>query len=551
MTIIDRTESSKRRKMTFVNYNKVALSLMMVLLLLFHQAHAVPSPSSHTTIQKHNKIIPATTSSETPVMASIFSDIPATKAIMRGGGDAKNSVVSSSGVPSFYWAVLHNWLYFLSLGFNLLNIPYMIREIVEGDAKISSPQSIALSGNVEAVDKILTFCGVAFLSMLSDRHGRKPLIAWSAFGFCITNLIQAFAGRAGGTTTTTAKALLYLADIVDGCSSCMNPVCQAYVADCAAAAGDGSLATKLGIFQGISTGGAFIIAFPIGGILGAKFGPRLPILMAAGFQLLNGLLAIFVTPESNAIAKAKINNGVKTTINLSEINPITGLKKLLGIGKTDSPGFGTKSVGLLRMASIAYFLICIARGSLDAQFVNYTNIRFGWTQAQSGPVLVMVGLMLAIVPRIMVPLLGLEKSINYGLLVYIVGMASAGLVSTASHFVFAIALIAFGSVAFPALQALLANLVPPNQSGALLGAVGSVQELTGAISSTMYASLLATFATDAVPNNSKLLSSLKSALPAWPGMHFIFGATFALISWIVSSQGLSRAGVNKSATKLD
>merc|ERR1712129_538610 len=102
---------------------------------------------------------------------------------------------------------------------------------------------------------------------------------------------------------------------------------------------------------------------------------------------------------------------------------------------------------------------------------------FGWTQAQSGPVLVMVGLMLAIVPRLLVPLLGLQKSINFGLLVYALGLSSAGLVSTSMHFVASIAVVAIGGVSTPALQALLVSLAPPGQSGVLLGAVGSMSEL--------------------------------------------------------------------------
>lgn len=86
------------------------------------------------------------------------------------GGDAEKT-------PSIYWAVFHNWMYFLSLGFNLINIQFLVREIIDGDAKASpSAKSIALSGKVESVDKLLTFLGIGFLSALSDKYGRKPLM---------------------------------------------------------------------------------------------------------------------------------------------------------------------------------------------------------------------------------------------------------------------------------------------------------------------------------------------------------------------------------------
>eukprot|EP00966_Prymnesium_polylepis_P233216 5393542-Prymnesium_polylepis.1 len=178
--------------------------------------------------------------------------------------DAVAAVPAGWKAPSIYWAILSNWLYFLSLGFNAINVAYLVRSIVNADGSTqASPAAIALSGNVETVDKMLTFLGVGFLSALSDVRGRKPLMVWSALGFGLTNLIQA--------TTHNSIGLLYLADFVDGCSSCMTPICQAYVVDCSPAE---KRAQNLGIFQGLSIGCAFILAFPIGGILGAKYGPR-------------------------------------------------------------------------------------------------------------------------------------------------------------------------------------------------------------------------------------------------------------------------------------
>lgn len=95
-------------------------------------------------------------------------------------------------------------------------------------------------------------------------------------------------------------------------------------------------------------------------MLGSKFGPRLPLKIAAGLQLLNALIIMFITPESNK-NKAK-------SLDLREANPIGALKKLFG------------NAPLLRTAAIVYFLISLARCSLDAQFTNYANIRFAWTQ---------------------------------------------------------------------------------------------------------------------------------------------------------------------------
>jgi len=255
-----------------------------------------------------------------------------------------------------------------------------------------------------------------------------------------------------------------------------------------------------------TVGFAFILGFPIGGILGAKFGPRVPLLIAAALQLLNALIIIFVTPESNTERVAKLD--------LLEDNPIGGLHRLF----CQSP--------LLRTAAITYFLTSLARSSLDAQFTNYSSIRFGWTQAQSGPVLVLVGLMLAIAPRILVPLLGMKQSILSGLLVLAAGLTLTGLAPTSAGFVWSIFVVSIGCVCIPSLQALLSNLAKPGERGALLGAVGSVNELTGAIGSTMYASVLAKFTSDSAP------------IPV-PGMHFIVASGLLLVAWAVAMHGFA------------
>ena len=408
-----------------------------------------------------------------------------------------SSATSADKRPSFKWAILHNWLYFLSLGFNAINMAYLCRQITDGTLK-PSPGSIALSGNIEAVDKLLTFLGVSALASLSDVRGRKALMAWSALGFAVTNLIQA---RASGPRA------LYLADLIDGCSSCMTPVCQAYVTDCSPPE---KRAANLGIFQGLSIGMAFIFAFPIGGILGSKLGPRVPLLIAAALQLLNAALIIFVTPESNP-KSARAGR----VVDWRQANPIGALWRLFG------------RAPLLRSIALTYALVTLARNALDAQFVNYASVRFGWSQQQTGPVMVIVGLMLAIAPRLLVPRLGLRRAIQIGVLVFSVGLAATGLSPSPIGFVLGIFVVSVGCVCIPALQALLANLAPSGERGALLGALGSLTELDGAIGSTMYAAILATFTSENPP------------IKGLPGMHFFVASAVLIAAYAVVSHAFS------------
>ena len=261
-----------------------------------------------------------------------------------------------------------------------------------------------------------------------------------------------------------------------------------------------------------------MLAFPIGGLVGHKKGPKFALYAAAAIQALNALILIFITPESHDPEPERVVDLLR------QDNPMGGLVRLFGGGGAHS-GKGSPSASLLRIASLAYFLAALARCSLDTQFPNYTNIRFGWTQAQSGPVLVLVGLMLAVIPRLLVPLLGLRHCIVTGLLVFALGLAGAGLAPTPRQFVAAIAVVAVGAICMPTLQALLANLAHPDERGALLGAVGSLNELTAAIGSTMYAVILAKFTANDAP------------LPL-PGMHFLVAAALLVMAWGLTWPGL-------------
>lgn len=140
--------------------------------------------------------------------------------------------------------------------------------------------------------------------------------------------------------------------------------------------------------------------------------------------------------------------------------------------------------------------------------------------------MVIVGLMLAVAPRILVPRLGLQRAILSGLLIFAGGLIGTGLSPTPAGFVGFIFVVSVGCMAVPALQALLTNLGNPDERGALLGGLGSLNELTSAVASTMYAAVLAAFTSDNPP------------LPL-QGMHFILGAGFLLVGFAIASYAFS------------
>jgi len=374
--------------------------------------------------------------------------------------------------PSFKWALLANWMYFLALGLSIPVLPRVISTIVNPDGSPDvSPASSVLGGDVEALDKVFTFLGVGFLGALSDVLGRKALMAYSALGFALTCFLQARA--------TSSIWWLYLADLVDGCSSCMATVCQSYVID---ASSPEDRAGNLGVFQGVSVAGAFILGFPLSGVISAKYGLRAPLYAASAVGLLNFAIIALFTPES---LPAEQRKGQK--LDLKQANPFGALRLLFG------------RTPLLRGCATAFFLLWLSNMCVNALFGNYVNHKFGWGPEQSGPILVLIGIVLAVAPRLLVPKLGLRRSMEFGTLIYAAGQLASSVARTPPTLVYSMLVMSIGCIGTVALVTLIANQAEPNERGALLGGLETLQELCEALAHSGYGRLFAYSISDKAP----------------------------------------------------
>lgn len=88
---------------------------------------------------------------------------------------------------------------------------------------------------------------------------------------------------------------------------------------------------------------------------------------------------------------------------LAQANPLGALRLLFG------------KTGLMRGSAAAFFLVWFSNACINSQFGNYVNHLFGWGPQESAPLLVLVGVMLAIAPRVLVPRLGLKHSVEYAI----------------------------------------------------------------------------------------------------------------------------------------
>lgn len=401
--------------------------------------------------------------------------------------------------PSFGWAVLHNWLYFLSLGLCIPVLPRVIATAVNPDGSSTvTAKSSAIGGDVEGVDKLLTFLTVGALGALSDHVGRRPLIALSAMGYALTVATQAL---------SSSIWQFYVADMIDGLTSCMNAVCSAYVIDATTSANDRAIA--VGAFQGVSVAGAFIVGFPVSGLLGRN-DPKKPMWLAVGLQFLNCLLALFVTPESLSDHKKALAD-----FDLTQANPFAALRRLFGFAH-------------FRLVALAFAFAWTANLALNTTFVNYVNKVFGWGPKQAGPLLVAVGAVLAIFPRAVVPILGTANSVKLGSLLYAAAFASIGLATTPSAFFLSVLVCGLGSVAIPALVATIASRAKDTDRGATLGALQTLQELCAAAAYPLYGRAFGLAITKAAA------SSRPNIVLATP---FYLAATLCLAAFAVFSLG--------------
>ena len=123
--------------------------------------------------------------------------------------------------------------------------------------------------------------------------------------------------------------------------------------------------------------------------------------------------------------------------------------------------------------------------------------------------------------RFINPKLGNERSVYIGLAIYSVGMLSFAFANQ-SWMMFAFMVpYCLGGIAGPALQAILAGHVPPNEQGELQGALTSMISLTSIVGPLVMTNLFAYFTKPAAPVH-------------FSGAPFLLGSVLLLVSAVVA-----------------
>jgi DHA1 family tetracycline resistance protein-like MFS transporter len=223
----------------------------------------------------------------------------------------------------------------------------------------------------------------------------------------------------------------------------------------------------------------------------------------------NWAYGFFVLPES----LLKEN---RREFNWKKANPVSSLLKLKKF-----PTIG----GLI----ISMLLVYIAAHAVMSNWNYFTIHRFNWDEKTVGLSLGAVGILVGLVQggltRVINPKIGNEKSVYSGLALYAIGMLLFGLANQSwMMFVFLIPY-CLGGIAQPAIQAVMAGKVPPNEQGELQGALTSIMSLASIIGPL-------------VMNNLFFYFTHSEAPVYLPGAPFFLGSILMLASAIIAFKTL-------------
>jgi MFS transporter, DHA1 family, tetracycline resistance protein len=344
-------------------------------------------------------------------------------------------------------------------------------------------------GWLQATYPFCTFIAAPILGQLSDRFGRRPVLALSIAGTAIGYIIFALGINA------KAIPLLFLGRAIDGFTGGNLAVAQAAVGDVS----DNSNRAKNFGFIGAAFGLGFIIGPYLGGRLSAPhrsfyglfttphwFGATTPFWFAAGLAAVNCVLVLAMFPET-----------------IRQKDP----DKKIAIGtsvKNVGRGFASDR---LRVPLISVFLYTGGFTFMTTFFGVFLARKFGFNQSSTGDYFALVGLSIALMQVVVVAKVA-KKLTDYRVLRFsYFGLAFfMALYFMASGKWMLYALIpfftVFNSLSMANQQSLISRSAEMGRQGEAMGIASSVTNLA-----MVPASALVGYITGSLTSNTPLVAS--------------------------------------------
>lgn len=294
-------------------------------------------------------------------------------------------------------------------------------------------------GFLTASFSIAQFFATPLLGAISDKWGRKPVLAISLGGTCASFLLFA---------TAHNIVMLFAARILDGITGGNISVAQAMVSDSSNAK---DRARKFGYLSS-AFGFGFVIGPAVGGLL-SKFGLQVPFYFAAGIALLGTLATIFILRETYSSDMRKRNQKRRFTF----ASLVTSMKMPV-IGTAVFTGF---------LLTMAQFVMIIGFQTFSVDVLKISPTKIGLFYAGFG--------ITGIIMQLCVPLFtkwipSKSMILLLSTMVCLGAMFAAGFTNT--FLMFAVCLFVYGlfnGLRNPMINSIIADHNDPQRQGEILG----------------------------------------------------------------------------------
>ena len=355
----------------------------------------------------------------------------------------------------------------------------------------SFTQGLIMLGWLQAIYPFCIFVAAPILGQMSDRHGRRPVLAASIFGTSVGYVLFAI-----GISTANIP-LLFAARALDGITGGNLAVAQAAIGDVST---NENRAKNFGLL-----GAAFGLGFIIGPYLGGRlsspdasfyglfdtpswFGATTPFWFAAIIALANGVSVLVTFPET---LKEKFHGG-RIKMGRSISNVVAGFKS-----------------DRLRVILATGFLFNAGFTFFTTFFGVYLKNSFDFSSAKIGDYFALVGLFIAFSQAVVVARVA-KKLADFKVLRFsLFGTAAMMLVyfltptSSSAYLYMVIPFFTFfNGLTMANMSSLVSRSAEPGQQGQAMGIYSSVQSLA-----QVPASILVGYITSGINSSQPLLVS--------------------------------------------
>ena len=359
--------------------------------------------------------------------------------------------------------------------------------------------NFTLYGNL--ISGILAAISSPKLGAMSDRYGRKRIVAFISLGILFSEVVTIVVAR---NPDTISVYWIFLGSACDGlCGSfiaCLA-VIHGYASDCTHPA---KRSVAFSYIHGCLFGGIALGPVIAGYIIEATGDILSVFYIALACHATFALVMLFVVPESltkerqmvareNHAKKQEMNRGKSWISSLRHTNIFEPLTILYPKGEGSSPAVRRN---LLLLASVDTLGFGVAMGTMTI-LVIYAQYEFGWETRETGIFVSVVntcrvGCLLLVLPAVLRLIRGPASKIpqrNSGsdqaelniiriaVLFDIVGYVGYSTVRSGPLFLLSGIIAAIGGIGSPTLQAATTKHVPSDRTGQLLGAMGLLHAL--------------------------------------------------------------------------